>query len=124
MRAADATEKVTRRNREFLRPYKKELLGLMSEAKEQELRWHLAVLVPRLLLNTKERQLATSLLNSYLDDRSFIVKTFALQGLADLAQDDPSIRPRVIEILRESARNGTPAMKARSRKLLFHPEGA
>jgi hypothetical protein len=124
MRAADATEKVTRRNREFLRPYKKELLGLMSEAKEQELRWHLAVLVPRLLLNTKERQLATSLLNSYLDDRSSIVKTFALQGLADLAQDDPSIRPRVIEILRESARNGTPAMKARSRKLLFHLEGA
>ena len=119
MRAADATEKVTRRNRELLRPYKKELLGLMAEAKEQELRWHLAVMVPRLLLNAKERQVATSLLNSYLEDRSSIVKTFALQGLADLAQDDPSIRPGVIEVLRESTRNGTPAMKARSRKLLL-----
>jgi hypothetical protein len=122
MRAADATEKVTRRNREFLRPYKKELLGLMAEAKEQELRWHLAVMVPRLLLNAKERQLAISLLNGYLEDRSSIVKTFALQGLADLAQDDPSIRFRVIEILRQSARNDTPAMRARSRKLLFHLE--
>jgi len=122
MRAADATEKVTRGNRELLRPYKKELLGLMIEAKEQELRWHLAVMVPRLLLNAKERQLATSLLNSYLEDRSSIVKTFALQGLSDLAQDNPSIRPRVVEILREAIRNGTPAMKARSRKLLFHLE--
>ncbi len=122
MRAADATEKVTRRNRELLQPYKKELLGLMADAKEQELRWHLAVMVPRLPLNTKERQLAASLLNSYLEDRSSIVRTFALQGLADLAQDDPSIRPTVIEALRESTRNGTPAMKARSRKLLFHLE--
>jgi len=122
MRAADATEKVTRSNREFLRPYKKKLLGLMIEAKEQELRWHLAVMVPRLLLNAKERQLAIALLKSYLEDRSSIVKTFALQGLADLAQDDPSIRPRVVEILRATTRDGTPAMKARSRKLLFHLE--
>ena len=122
MRAADATEKVTRGNRELLRPYKKELLGLMIEAKQQELRWHLAVMVPRLLLNAKERQLATSLLNSYLEDRSSIVKTFALQGLFDLAQDDPGIRPRVVEILREATQTGTPAMKARSRKLLFRLE--
>ncbi len=122
MRAADAIEKVTRGNRELLRPYKKELLGLMVEAKEQELRWHLATLVPRLLLNAQERQLATSLLNGYLEDRSSIVKTFALQGLSDLAQCDPSMRPRVVEILWEASRNGTPAMKARSRKLLFRLE--
>jgi hypothetical protein len=122
MRAADATEKVTRKHRELLQPYKKELLGLMTETQEQELRWHLAVMVPRLLLSTKERQLATSALNSYLEDRSSIVKTFALQGLADLAQDEPSIRPRVVEILREAIRNGTPAMKARSRKVLIRLE--
>jgi HEAT repeat protein len=122
MRAADATEKVTRKQPELLQPHKKELLGLMTEAQEQELRWHLAVMVPRLLLNAKEEQVAISSLNSYLEDRSSIVKTFALQGLADLAQDDPSIRPRVIEILREATRNGTPAMKARSRKLLSHLE--
>lgn len=120
MRAADAAEKVTRRNREFLQPHKKELLGLMAEAKEQELRWHLAAMVPRLLLTSRERQLAASLLNSYLEDRSSIVRTFALQGLADLAQQDLSIRPAVTEVLRESTRKGTPAMKARSRKLLAH----
>jgi hypothetical protein len=122
MRAADAAEKVTRKNRELLQHYKKELLGLMSEASQQEMRWHLAAMVPRLTLNARERQLAASLLNSYLEDRSSIVKTFALQGLADLAQDDQGLRPRVLEILREAARNGTPAMKARSRKLLSRME--
>jgi hypothetical protein len=119
MRAADAAEKVTREHRELLQGYKNELLGLMSEAQEQELRWHLAVMVPRLMLTAKEKQFVISALKGYLEGRSSIVKTFALQGLADLAQAEPSLRPGVVEILRESARNGTPAMKARSRKLLI-----
>lgn len=119
MRAADATEKITRKHRELLQPYRKELLGLMAEAQEQELRWHLAVMVPRLLLNAKERQAAVSLLEGYLEDRSSIVKTFALQGLADMAEADSSFREKVVEILGEAARKGTPAMKARSRKLLI-----
>ena len=122
MRAADAAEKVTREKQELLQPYKKELLGLMADAEEQELRWHLAAMVPRLWMNDKERQLANSLLKRYLQDRSSIVRTFALQGLADLAESDPKIRPNVIEILREAARAGTPAMRARSRKLLARLE--
>ncbi len=122
MRAADAAEKVTRARREVLQPHKKELLGLMTEAEEQEVRWHLAVMIPRLTLTAKERQMAISSLYRYLEDRSSIVKTFALQGLADLAQNEPSIRPKVVEILREATRKGTAAMKARSRKLLLRLE--
>ncbi len=38
MRAADATEKITRNNPHLLRPYRREILGLMAEAKQQELR--------------------------------------------------------------------------------------
>jgi hypothetical protein len=119
MRAADAAEKVTREHREYLRPYKKELLGLLTAATEQELRWHLAAMVPRLPLNAKEQQAVMSALNGYLEDRSSIVKTYALQGMADLAEAEPNLRPRVIESLRQATRQGTPAMKARSRKLLL-----
>jgi hypothetical protein len=122
MRAADAIEKLTRTNPAMLQPYKQELLGLMKDAEQQELRWHLAVMVPRLSLTASERQLVTSLLSDYLQDRSSLVKTFALQGLADLAQLDPDIRAAAIEILRKATRNGTPAMKARSRKLLSRLE--
>jgi len=122
MRAADAAEKVTRKLGDLLQRYKKELLALLTQAQQQELRWHLAVMVPRLQLTASERRVAISSLKSYLEDRSSIVKTFALQGLADLAQDEPRIRPRVVGILREATRNGTPAMKARSRKLLVRLE--
>ena len=123
MRAADAAEKVTRETPALLHPYKKELLGLMAEAEQQELRWHLAAMVPRLPLNSRERQRAAALLSGYLADRSSIVKTFALQGLADLAKDDPNLRTQVVELLREATRSGTAAMKARSRNLLKQMEG-
>ncbi len=124
MRAADAAEKVSRKNPELLAPYKAQLLGLMAEAEQQELRWHLAAMVPRLALNANERQCAADSLRGYLGDRSSIVKTFALQGLFDLAQNDHDLRSSVIELLRRAESNGTPAMKARSRKLLGKLERA
>lgn len=119
MRAADACEKITRTRAELLQPHKKAVIGLLSEATEQELRWHLAVMVPRLALSNKERELAASALEKYLGDRSSIVKTSALQGLADLAREDQNMRAAVVQILQQASRNGTAAMKARSRKLLL-----
>jgi hypothetical protein len=124
MRAADAAEKVSRQYPELLAPHQAELLGLMAETDQQELRWHLAAMVPRLFLNARDRQRVAASLRAYLHDRSSIVKTFALQGLADLAQDDRDMRPSVIQLLREAERSGTAAMKARSRKLLRQLERA
>jgi hypothetical protein len=123
MRAADASEKVTRTRPELLQPFNRELLGLLAETGEQELRWHLAVIVPRLALNSAEQLAAISSLHRYLEDRSSIVKTFALQGLVELAGDAPNLRSKVIEILRQAVRKGTPAMKARGRKLLTKLDG-
>ena len=122
MRAADAAEKVTRRFPAWLRPFQRELLGLLAESAEPEVRWHLAAMVPRLPLSAAQRRRAASSLELYLEDRSSIVRTFALQGLADLAGQEPSLRPPVLERLRQAVRSGTPAMKARSRKLLARLE--
>ena len=118
MRAADAIEKVTRASHSLLQPCKQELLGLMKTAREPELRWHLAVIVPRLWLTSNERKRAAVLLHVFVQDQSSIVRTSALQGLADFAQQDRAIRADVIKILHQALRDGTPAMKARSRKLL------
>ena len=122
LRAADAAEKVTRKFPAWLRPYKKELLGLMAETVEPEIRWHLAVMVPRLPLTENDRQMVFSALCKYLEDSSSLVRTFALQGLADLAAGTPAIQPKVMEMLRLATRSGSAAMKARSRKLLKEME--
>jgi HEAT repeat protein len=118
MRAADAAEKVSVEKPRLLDRYKAELLGMLVETEQIELRWHLAQMVPRLRLTALERQRAVAVLQRYLDDRSSIVKTCALQGLADLAQNDAGLRGMVKQLLEESVQSGTPAMKARARKLL------
>lgn len=118
MRAADAAEKVTVKRPELLNPHKQELLGLLTEAEQIELRWHLALMVPRLKLIAPERQRAAESLLRYLEDRSSIVRTFALQGLADLARQDTSLKEMAKQAIEESLRTGTAAMKARARKLL------
>jgi hypothetical protein len=118
MRAADAAEKISVAKPGLLKPYKAELLGLLCEAEQIELQWHLALMVPRLPLTAGERQRAAAALQVYLQDRSSIVRTFALQGLADLAGRDVKLRGTVKELLEQSVRTGTAAMKARARILL------
>jgi HEAT repeat protein len=93
-----------------------------SKATEPEVRWHLAAIAARLPLNASERAIAVAALRNYLEDRSSIVRTFALQGLADLAEQAPDLLPQVLELLHQAARSGTAAMKARSRKLLLRLE--
>jgi hypothetical protein len=122
MRAADAAEKVTRSKPELLKTYRKELLGLMAETEEQEVRWHLAQLAPRIATTARERQTAAAILMKYLEARSSIVRTFALQGLAELARDESSLQPKVVEILHQANRTGTTAMRARARMLLQEME--
>lgn len=118
MRAADAAEKASLKQPNLLRPFKGELLRLLAEAREQELRWHLAQMVPRLPLTVKQRFRAAAIFRLYLEDRSSIVKTCALPALADIAAKDESLRPQTKAWLQHSMNNGTAAMKARGRKLL------
>jgi hypothetical protein len=118
MRAADAAEKISVRRPDLLKPFKAELLGLAGETVQAELRWHLALMLPRLPLTGGERERAAAMLRSYLDDRSSIVKTFAVQALTELATGDATLEGEMTELLERSCRTGTPAMKARSRKLL------
>ncbi len=118
MRAADAAEKVSVQKPDLLKPFKAELLGLADEVTQAELRWHLALMLPRLALTRAERERVMARLHCYLDDRSSIVKTFAIQGLAELAKGDANLKGEMTDLLQQFCRMGTPAMKARSRKLL------
>ena len=119
MWAADAVEKVSSVQPELLNPYKTELLDLLGEVEQSELRWHLAQIIPRLPLTRPENVRAAQTFERYLEDRSSIVRTFALQALADISRNDPELRPLVREILARSMVCGTAAMKARARKLLY-----
>lgn len=121
-RAAAALERLSFALPSALDAWKAPLLGLLAEATQNKLRWNLALIVPRLKLSVPECRRAAAILQSYLDDSSSIVKTLALQGLADLTRQDPSLLPQALDLLRIHSRSGTPAMRARGRKLLLQLE--
>ena len=116
MRAADAAEKITVRHPEYLQPYKDRLLQA-AKIDQQEVRWHVAQMLPRLELDAEERRAALETLLGYLNDKSKIVKTFSMQALADLAEKDAALRPQLVSVLEELTRRGSPAMKSRGQKL-------
>jgi hypothetical protein len=123
MRAADALEKITADFPEYLHPFKPRLIRLTGETTQQEVKWHLAQILPRLELESDEKKEIVKKLFLYLNDKSKIVVTFALQALADLAVEDKNLQPRIIRVLEEFTQTGSPAIKSRGRKLLKHLKG-
>jgi hypothetical protein len=118
MRSADAIEKISAHQPELLQPYKKLIIRLAGQACQQEVRWHLAQIIPRLALTSREKSRVVDILFDYLDDDSKIVITFSLQALSDLAIEDDRLHPRVVKVLKEFTAGGSPAIKSRGRKLL------
>lgn len=118
MRCADAIEKVTTNRPELLVPFKKKVLNRLSKVEQQEVRWHVAPLLARLPLTEAEETAVVNLLLSYTNDRSSIVKTMSMQALADIALRSHRLLPEIKQHIEELSVIGTPAMKARSKKLL------
>lgn len=121
MRCADALEKATRLSPQLLSGRASRLLHIAVSAIDKEMRWHLAQILPRLVLTAAERRHATAILLNYLDDASRIVQVCALEGLCDLAitrQD----RAKMADMLVRKSQDGAPSVRARARKLLKRPE--
>ena len=121
-RAADALERASYSTSNLLAPWKEALLGRMVDATENKLRWNLALMAPRMALTVAETERTAVVLQSWLDDRSSIVKTCAMHGLTGLTRSNSAMLPEVMDMLRLLSRSGTPAMRARGRILLKRME--
>ena len=118
MRASDALEKVSKDRPALLTPFKKVLLSAATESDQQEVRWHLAQMLPRLELSRQEFQDVVFILRGYLADKSAIVKVCALEALVELAARDHDLILSVRPVIEDACRHGSPAMRSRGRKLL------
>ncbi len=120
---ADAAEKISAMLPEPLASHKKALLRLAMAQTSASVRWHLAQILPRLPLNRAERAGLSEILFEYLNHESALVKTFAMQSLADLAAGDERLTRTVLPAIEHLTENGTAAMRARGRKLLTRLRG-
>ena len=117
-RAIHVVERVTQMQPALLQPLKERLLHELPQTKLWEVRAQLCVLLPRLDLTPNERAQAVAVAQQFLGDKRSLVRTFAMQTLFDLAQQDGAIHAEVRTIIEALTVNGTAAMRARGRKLL------
>ncbi|HEY9079350.1 hypothetical protein [Magnetovibrio sp.] len=118
MRAADALEKATVQHAELLARHKDFLLDLIEVATQNEVRWHLAQLVTRLELESDEIDDLARIFTKWFERAdSRIVRTSALQGMAELAHKDASLIDVALKMTETALVSPIAALKARARKL-------
>ncbi|WP_214756284.1 hypothetical protein [Exiguobacterium sp. s157] len=119
MRSADAMEKVTRHHPELLQAHQSSLFQQLQIATQQEVRWHLAQLMPRMTWTEEEAADIAHVLSDWIDtETSNIVIVNALQAIFDLSAVHPRFRDELKALLESQFETGSPAVKSRSKKLL------
>ena len=119
MRTADSIEKISQKNPQYLKSHKKEILDVCIAAKNIELKWHLALLVSRLILTQQEFERVWQLLMVWATDKreSRIVRVNSIQGLFNLRMQNRESIPTFNEIITKVRSERIPSLNARIRKL-------
>jgi len=119
MRSADAIEKVTRRYPNLLQAYQASLFQQLHIATQQEVRWHLAQLMPRITWTEDEVADIVHVLTDWITtETSAIVIVNSLQAIFDLSAVHPRFRDELKDLLETQLATGSPAVKSRAKKLL------
>ena len=117
-RAARTLKKVSEANTATLFRWRKALIAEAFRAEDIRVQWNLTIVLGRLPLKGQDKALVVDLMFERLQDKSGLNRTMAMQALMDLSAEDAKLRVRVEPIVREFLNNGTPAMRARAKRLL------
>ena len=118
MRASDAVEKISRSKPDYLQIHKTFLLKQLMTQTQQEVRWHLVQILPRLDLSPVEKVWVADVLFTFLEDSSKIVQANTLQALVELSWENDELFFRVRAAVEKMAEIGSPAVSSRAGKLL------
>ena len=119
MRAADAIEKITLTHPEYLQQHKDEIIGFCLSETNIEFKWHLAILLSRLPLLTKEQYTVFDILKKWAlnPEESKIVRVNALQSLYELSKQNEIFKKDFSSIVSIVEKENVPSLNARIRKL-------
>ena len=118
LRAADALEKISRRNATRLGTYRRKLLHWVAHTPDPVVRWNLIQILPRLDHGRSAiRRLARRLEVWFLTDASAIVRVSALEAVVAFAKRDASLEPVARRMVREGLTAPAASVRARARRL-------
>jgi hypothetical protein len=117
-RVARTLKKISEADAARLFRWRKTLIEEAFRAADVRVQWNMTIVLGRLPLRGQDRAVVVDLMFERLRDSSGLNRTMAMQALMDLSEKDAKLRARTLPIVREFLENGTPAMKARARRLL------
>jgi hypothetical protein len=117
-RASYALTLVCAERPDLFQPYKEVLFSELAEQDKWFVRYRLCQILPQLKLNSSDIARAVELFQGLVEDSRIALSVNALQGLAELALLDPSLKEETVWLIEQKMRSGTPGMRARGRKLL------
>lgn len=119
MRAADCVEKFSRIHPELCQPYTQKFMNLLEATSQQEVQWHLALILPQLDLSSADIQRALPVWEeNFYHHSSSIVRTASLQAIRDVAKRNTDAAKLFETMLPYAIEHGTPAMQARARHFI------
>jgi hypothetical protein len=122
-RAANALKKVQAARAELLVPYAGRLVRMALDCDELQTRWNLTLVVGELPVKGRDKKLAVELMFEALESQSGFLRTFAMQGLANLAVDDAVLSARVKTVVERALEDSSAAMRARAKRILAQASG-
>lgn len=119
MRSADVAEKVSQKYSTLLRKHKSKILKDLSEFEQQEVKWHIALMLSRLeFTKTESEKVFVELSKWIVGDKSKIVRVNAMQALADISIKNFNLKTKTIALIRKQIETGTPSLTSRGKRLL------
>lgn len=118
-RTADAIEKITIEHPEYLDKHKSEILGFYERETNIELKWHLALIVPRLNLIKNEAISIWKILTAWASDKegSKIVRVNAIQGLFEMLKQFSEFKEQFHKLISDVKSEDVSSINARIKKL-------
>jgi len=129
-RASNALKKIQRSNPALVAPFAKQILRVALATEHMHTRWNLTIILGELptgspasslagvALRGRDKALAIDIMFEALSSRSALQRTFALTALTNYAQNDPTLRTRILPILQRALTDTSAAIRARARKLV------
>ncbi|HRN77075.1 hypothetical protein [Ottowia sp.] len=123
MRCADALEKFSQRQPDFIDAHRADLLQLAQAPQPKELRWHLMQMLPRAAWAPREHAAVLAAIRAALHDASAIVQVNALQALHELAPRGEPFARAAAESLDEALQSPQASVRARAARLAASGRG-
>jgi len=119
MKTIDLIEKITIEDRKYLQKHKSEILNLSNDAKNIELKWHLAQIIVRLEYTNVELKIVWKILEKWIVDKkeSKIVRVNSLQGLYEIVKNNCEYQNNLKKIVKTIKEENISSLNSRIKKL-------